>query len=466
MSKHPLFSRSDVCLPMLWIIGLPSFLLLAARTLPDLHIFKPDRVAFLIAIQPLIVLAWRRPNRLQRPGLVEAAMLMVLVVLVASWVTTIPGKPTLVIKQDADYLLSCFVMPFAAFVMARNADWTEERLPQDLWALIAALAIYFMVFGLIQSTVDWNFLVPASILQHPDRAKGPFDSAAPFGLLVVMLIVLTTLLFVVARQRSYRVAVVIMAIGLTQSLVASKTRAAWLALPAGLLIPFICYRKTRWLAAILVADLAVQVFLVPAIQVRVLGRPERTSASSPQAPPGERAAASHGDYLGLQERLVEEDPLYDRAAVTRIAVQMIRTHPLAGLGFGLWTFQSHKAEYYDALGMDATYAVYPNNAHNDVLNVLVQVGIVGAAAYGLLVYAIARLVWRRYRSSSSLLLRVLAVCTGALFIVLIVGAQFHSVMTMSYLQVLAYYFLGIVARDIPAANDSFTRWQHEAVVAS
>lgn len=446
MSKHPFFRRADVWLPMLWILGLPSFVLLAARTLPDVHVFKPDRVAFLIAILPLIVLAWRRSNQLQRPGLVEAAMLAVLVVLVASWATTIFGKPIVVLKQDADYLLTCFVMPFAAFVMARNTDWPAERLPQYLGVLITALAIYFMAFGLIQSMVDWNFLVPASILQHPDRAKGPFDNAAPFGLLVAMLIVLVALLFVVVRQRAFRVAVVVIALGLTQSLVASKTRAAWLALPAGLLIPFICYRKTRWLAAILVADVALQVFLVPAIQSRL-------PTSGPH------------DYLGLQARLVEEDPLDDRAAVTRIAVQMIRTHPLSGLGFGLWTFQSHKAEYYGPLGIDATYAMYPNNAHNDVLNVLVQVGAVGAAVYGLLLYAIARLLWRRHRSSSSPLLRMLAVCAAALFVVLIVGAQFHSVMAMSYLQVLAFYFLGIVAREVPAVHDSLAREQDDAVVA-
>ena len=448
MSEHPLFRRADVWLPMVWVLGLPSFVLLAERTLPDIHVFKPDRIAFLIAALPLIVGAVKRPAELRKPGLVEGAMLVLLAALAASWVSTIAGKPVVELKQDADFLLTCFVMPFGAFVIARNASWSEERLPHDLWMLIGALAIYFLLFGLVQSTLDWNFLVPASILQHPDRAKGPFDNAAPFGLLVVMLIVLTLLLFLLARRRSARIAVILIAAGLAQSLVASKTRAAWLALPAGLLLPVICYRRTRWLAAILVADLAIQVFLVPAIQVRVQHRPQMASPSSSQAS-GEAVAAKPNDYLGLQERLVEEDPLYDRAAVTQIAVQMIRAHPLFGLGFGLWTFQSHKAEYYGALGTHATYAVYPNNAHNDVLNVLVLTGIVGAAAYALLMWAIARLLWRQYRGSPSALIRALAVSSGALFVVLIVGAQFHAVMAMDYLQVLAFYILGIVAHDFP-----------------
>lgn len=455
MSEHPLFRGADVWLPTLWVLALPSFVVLAERTLPDIHVFKPDRVAFVIAALPLIVLAWKRPAELQRPGLVEAAMLTLLAVLATSWATTIAGKPVVVLKQDADFLLTCFVVPFAAYLMARNAAWTNERLTRYLWVLVATLSLYFLVFGLIQSTVDWSFLVPASILQHPDRAKGPFDNAAPFGLVVVMLIVLTMLLFLMAQGRAQRLAVIAIAAGLAQSLVASKTRAAWVALPAGLLLPVVCYRRTRWLAALLVLDLAAQVFLVPAIQSRLHHRPRVTSASS--SPAGEGAAAPHDDYLGLQERLVEEDPLYDRAAVTRIAVQMIRTHPLFGLGFGLWTFQSHKPEYYAALGADATYAVYPNNAHNDVLNVLVLTGLAGAAAYVLLGYAIGRLLWRRYWGSSSPLIRALAVFSGALFIVLIVGGQFHAVMAMDYLQVLSFYFLGIVAHEPPATGSPVRR---------
>lgn len=464
MSEHPLFRPADVWLPMLWVLGLPSFVLLAERTLPDIHVFKPDRIAFLIAALPLIVRAWTRPAELRRPGLVEGAMLVLIAVLTASWASTIAGKPVVELKQDADFLLTCFVMPFAAFVMARNASWPEERLPHYLWVLIGALAIYFLAFGLVQSTVNWNFLVPASIVQHPDRAKGPFDNAAPFGLLVVMLIVLTLLLFLLARRRSARIAVIVIALGLAQSLVASKTRAAWLALPAGLLLPVLCYRRTRWLAAILVADLAIQVFLVPAIQVRLQHRPQVASPSSSHDS-GEAATAKPHDYLGLQERLVEEDPLHDRAAVTRIAARMFRAHPLFGLGFGLWTFQSHKAEYYSALGADATYAVYPNNAHNDVLNVLVLTGIAGAAAYVLLICAIGRLLWRQYTESRSPLTRALAVSGSALFIVLIVGAQFHAVMAMDYLQVLSFYILGIVAREFPEVRSAKHRGR-EAVTAS
>jgi O-antigen ligase len=467
MSLHSSFRRADVWLPTLWILGLPSFILLAGRILPSIPVFKPDRVAFLIALLPLILLAWRTPKQLQRPGLIEAAMLAVLVVLIASWATTIAGKPRLVLKQDADFLLTCFVMPYAAFLMARNTDWTEERVSACLWVLTAGLGTYFLLFGLVQSTMDWNFLVSHSILQHPDRAKGPFDNAAPFGLVVVMLIVLTLLVFLQARRRSRQLLLIAIAVGLAQSLVASKTRAAWLALPFGLLLPFVCYRKTRWLAAILVADVALQVFVVPALPARLQHRAPVASERSSSQPSAEPTATPPDDYLGLQERLVEEEPLYDRAAVTRVALQMIRTHPLFGLGFGLWTFQSHKAEYYGGLGADATYAVYPNNAHNDILNVLVLAGAVGAAVYALLLFAIVRLLWQRYKYSPSPLVRELAVFVGALFVVLIVGAQFHSVIAMAYLQVLSFYFLGIVAHahdQVAAGADR--RGHHDALVTS
>jgi O-antigen ligase len=108
---------------------------------------------------------------------------------------------------------------------------------------------------------------------------------------------------------------------------------------------------------------------------------------------------------------VTDEASVGRWAITRDALQMFLQRPL--LGFGLGTFPvvypEFRSFYTD---------FFINQAHNDVAQVLVETGIVGAIAMVWFVAALFRCALKRRRthslSTDGLHLAALAACTGLL----------------------------------------------------
>jgi O-antigen ligase len=416
-------------LTMFWVAGLPVFLLFGNRLLASVSVLKADRVTYLLAAAPVVIGVLRGSRVLQPLGRVEKAMLAYLAVILVSWATTLPSKDLAGFKQDADFILTCFVMPYSAFVIARNTEWTSERLTACLWVLVAGVGGYLLIFGTVQYAHDWNFLVPRPLWDVlPDRARGPFENAVPFGIVLSILVVLALFLYLQARGRLARWTLVAIAFGLVQCIVASKTRAVWIALPLALLLLFVRYRRIRLLAGVLTAAVVVQVLLAPAVGV---------------------------DPLGLEERLTQVQQVYDRVAVSATASNMAEHRPVFGFGFGSQTFQDDKANYYAAWGgVSPQAAAYPNNPHNDFLNVVVLMGVLGLIPFVALLWTSWQLLGSTAvrRQHSNPFTSQLARFTQSVFVILIVAGQFHAVMYMSYPQVLFFFLLGIVASGPPASD--------------
>jgi hypothetical protein len=179
--------RLPLLLTMLWIAGLPTFVVFGNRLLTSVPVLKADRLAYLLAAGPFVLKALRRPRSLQPLGRVERAMAIYLAVILVSWAATLPSKDLVAFKQGADFLLTCFLMPFTAFLIARNTEWSRERITTCLWVLVAGVGTYLLLFGAVQYTYDWSFLVPEALKHiHPDRAKGPFENAVPYGVALSM----------------------------------------------------------------------------------------------------------------------------------------------------------------------------------------------------------------------------------------------------------------------------------------
>jgi len=408
-------SALPLLLTMFWIGGVPFFLLFGNRLLGSVLFLHADRVAFLLAAAPLALATLRGARTLRPLTGVEKAMAAYLAVIFASWATTLPYKGLTVFKQDADFILTCFIMPYTAFVIARHTAWSRERITTCLWVLVAGVGGYLLIFGTVQYAYDWNFL--------SERSRGPFENGGVYGIVVSLLIVLTLFLYLQSRARPARALLLMIAIGLVQCVVASKTRAVWIGLPLALLLVALRYPRIRAVAALSTAWLLGQLLLAPTVGV---------------------------DRLGLEQRLVQVEPIHDRVALTATASSMIGHRPLFGYGFGMFTFQGDKGDFYTSWGgVSAQSAVYPNNPHNDALNVLILTGVVGFIPYLALLWTSWRLLGRnrvRWRFSSPFVAQ-LAGFTQAAFLVLLVAGQFHSVMYMSYPQVLFFFLLGIVASD-------------------
>jgi O-antigen ligase len=103
-----------------------------------------------------------------------------------------------------------------------------------------------------------------------------------------------------------------------------------------------------------------------------------------------------------------------RAQIWRATGELIKAHPVFGVGFG--GYWAAIPEYHDASG-EAT----PQQAHNDYLELLASGGLVGAALAAWFVVAFLRLARRRLRSADRFRR---AACFGAL--AGLVGVAAHS----------------------------------------
>ena len=405
-------------LVLIWIGGLPLFRLLPIH-LGGVPGLTPERVAFAAALLAWAVEALRSRRRLLAPGAIELALGIYLAAFAASWLATWPAKDAATLKQDADFLLACAIMPAAAFVVARNMPWTPTRITASLWVLVAGVGTLLAAWGLTQSLYDWGFLLPPALKEmHPDRAQGPFDNAVPYGVTLSLLLPLALVLLARTPRRAARLALAVLLLGLLQGIVASKTRSVWLALPVALALTAGSASWRRIVVGALVALLAAQVLLVPQLGF---------------------------DRWGLWERLTQTRQLDDRVALAATSATMIRARPLWGFGVGVLTFHREKAPYYSGWGrVPAEDAVYPNNPHNDVLNVLVMLGIPGLVVWLAVVVAAWRLLATRRRSADARTAE-LAAGVQAMGLVLLINGQFHSVLHMSFALVLLWFCIGMLA---------------------
>lgn len=411
-------------LVLIWIAGLPLYRLHPVH-LGGVRGLTPERVTFAAALLAWAATALRARRRPQAAGAIELALAVYLAAFVLSWLTTWPAKDAVTLKQDADFLLGTAIMPAAAFVMARNLAWTPARVSATLWVLVAGVGTLLAAWGLAQSLYDWGFLVPPALKEmHPDRAQGPFDNAVPYGVALSLLLPLALVLLAWTRQRAARLALGVLLVGLVQGIVASKTRSVWLALPIALGLTAGATAWRRAAGAALVALLALQVLLGPQLGI---------------------------DRWGLWQRLTQTRQIDDRVALAATSAAMIRARPWSGFGVGADTFQREKAPYYAGWGaVPAADAVYPNNPHNDVLNVLVMLGVPGLVLWLAVVAAAWRLLAARRRGGAPRTAE-LAAGVQAMGIVLLINGQFHSVLHMGFALVVLWFCIGMVAAAPPPA---------------
>ena len=155
------------------------------NALASVPVLNVDRVLYLLVAGFLAIRVLRQPKSLQPLGHMEKVMGIYLTVVLLSWVTTLPDKDLVSFKQDADFLLTCFLMPFTAFLVARNTEWTRERITWCLWVLVGGVGTYLVVIGILQYAYGWDFFTPQGVKNiHTDRATGPFNNSLPYGMVL------------------------------------------------------------------------------------------------------------------------------------------------------------------------------------------------------------------------------------------------------------------------------------------
>ena len=418
---------------LIWIVGMATVFPLGNDALEAVSVFTFDRIAFLAVAALLVLVIARTPAMLHRWGRVEVMMALYLAVVVVSWTMTLPEKHAVDMKRDVDLLLTSFLMPYTAFVIARYCGWSRWQVRTAAWVIVAGVGAFLIAVGLVQGLIDWRFLVSeAHQAVHRSRARGSFPNALPYAVLLALLVPIALALRVHDARRTRRVLLVVLCAGLLEALLLSQIRIVWIALPAALLYCAAVCPPTRRAAVLSGVALLTAIALASGgMDLRLISRADGALVQLPG---------------GVGQRMVDSWPVYDRVAVYATALNMIAHRPLLGFGFGTRTFERWRGAYLTSCcGVSPDYAAECAVPHNELLNVLVLLGAVGLAAYLGLLRELWRLLSAGRAAPADPDRAILAAGVQTGFVLLVITAQLHDVMYLSSVQVLFFFFVGLVA---------------------
>jgi len=212
----------------LWV-GLPTAMFLLALTAmlfrpPDLKAFPVDRVALFMLV---LLLAFRVCLRRESLRTYPATWPLLGLMLIGLWgVLAQPYDP-----KAWSVFAAKWVVPFAFFHMAGLVFYNDRSLRKlEVFLLIvlgylATISIFSMLN--LQSLIVPRFITDEGIGIHADRARGPFLQAVANGLCLNLLGLVALDSF---RRRKLRgILAVILFLAVPVALLATKTRAVWIA---------------------------------------------------------------------------------------------------------------------------------------------------------------------------------------------------------------------------------------------
>jgi len=405
---------------VIWVIGQPTIFIFANNQLESLPGVTVERALFLFLAALLVARLILKPEDFKRPGAVEKAMGAYLLIILASWLSTLADKPAQTVRSDVYLLVQGFLMPFTAYVIARNVGWTPRLIQGFLWALLT-VGLFQAVAGVLQHFFGYQLVIPVSIsLEHPDRMTGTFGNSLPFGIIQSIVFFMTLLLFAHTPDPVKRSLLAVVALVMLACILFAKGRAVWLAIICCMIwVTLRCPRIRPLVIGTVVVGTLALLALVPVLV----------------------------DFDGFGSRLKDSAPIYNRIALYATALNMIWTRPWLGFGFGSNTFNVNKTRYFDSFGsVPADYASWPAVPHNEILHVLVLMGVVGGVAYlALMLVAVRQLIvhGNRFRNSEPFY-GDLADFVLACYAVVLINQMFMDLMFNTFIVLLIFFLLGIV----------------------
>ena len=341
-------------------LAFPSILYMAAMTVflfrpPDLFSFYADRIAFGV----LVFFVALRTMALRDKIPFWAGLSLPMLGLIALAVFRVLREPF--DAQIWSIIASKYIVPFALFHIAvlvfRGAS---QRKHLEIFVILALAYLVFIAIAFLldaRSLIYPRFILDESLGFHPDRARGPFLQAVANG---VSLNILGILLLALSQKRKIVVSVLWLLLPL--AVLATMTRAVWIAFAVSTVVLGFRLVQRRVLA---LCTLLAIVGLLAGVSISL---------------------SNHSLKAALWDRTGERGPVDARLAVYDAGWAMFEERPFTGWAAGgMYAELARRMEGYQL----RTFYV-----HNTYLALLVEFGVPGLALYVILFYNLFRLCWR------------------------------------------------------------------------
>lgn len=259
------------------------------------------------------------------------------------------------------------------------ALWLARRgRTHDVWHLVLATGFLGAVYGVCQY-FGVELFWPRILNPYGGRSVSTFGNPNFMSSYMVVLLPLAVVYYLHAKSRAARLAYAAVFLALEASLLCSLTRSSWVGALAALL-PLAASARLRRLAK---QDLEFHGLAASAALVMALFWPQ--SSVEGYAPTVfQRLSEMTAAVAGAGGETYS--PLHQRYLIWLCSWTMGAENPLTGKGFGLLElfypfYQGHFLTTVESLQTLRTHA---NNAHNEVLEVFSQTGILGLGAAALL----------------------------------------------------------------------------------
>jgi tetratricopeptide (TPR) repeat protein/O-antigen ligase len=320
----------------------------------------------------------------------------------------------------------------------------EEGDARGLLAALFLSGLGVAILGLLQFRFGWTFLPqarpPAATFVHKNLAAAFVAATLPLGPALLL-----------HRPRSKHILGWVSACALMASFVAvTFTRAAWAALLVQTVVMTVVLARdvelrVRWPApwrAMLVA--VGSAALIMAVLVSIALGPDGLRHAYNRLAETWRAFGAHRAALERGEAGVPFTSVQHRRAIWLNTLAMARDAPLFGVGLG-----NHRVRYPAYAQVAAPDRIFGARSqldfvHNDYLQALAELGLVGVGLLGWLGFAIARVLaglWRREPAPR----RALVLGTGVAMLGLLVDAAFSFPFQQSIPPLVFMACLGVLA---------------------
>ena len=335
--------------PLHALLRAPALLFIATMALmlfhsPDSPFPSYDRVAFLLLVFVVLLRVCVLRERMRLGGAVSWPMLALLLLALYG---TLAQRYT---PETWSMFAARWLVPFVLFQLAGYVFESPTSLRQfELFALLvlaylSLIAVFFMAG--MKDLIFPRYILDEALGIHADRARGPFLQAVANGLALTLLGLVGLDSF--RRRRLRGVAGVLLLAALPAAIVATKTRAVWIAFASSILILLFCTRNQRLRRGCLALTIAGLMGIL-----LLLCCPDH--------------------HRSFSERLEESSPVKFRMAVYQAGWEMFREKPLLG-----WAEPEMQAELANRVSDFHEERYF---FHNTYLEIVVRYGLVGLGLY-------------------------------------------------------------------------------------